>query len=98
MLAGSLASLCNVYVNDAFGTAHRAHASTEGVARPCAGYAGFLMKREVTELAGSEESGAGPSSVLGGAKVSDKIGVSTSSRSTPMLIGGAMSSASSRQG
>ena len=49
-LAEALAELADVYVNDAFGTAHRAHASTEGVARLLPGYAGLLLEREVTEL------------------------------------------------
>ncbi len=76
MLAGSLAALAQVYVNDAFGAAHRAHASTEGVARHLPGYAGLLLEREVTELGKVVEDPARPLVVvLGGAKVSDKVGV-----------------------
>src|ERR1700759_4371456 len=76
MLAGSLASLAQVYVNDAFGAAHRAHASTEGVAHHLPGYAGLLLEREVTELTKVVEDPARPLCVvLGGAKVSDKVGV-----------------------
>ena len=73
-LARALAELADVYVNDAFGTAHRAHASTEGVAHllPCA--AGRLMEREVRALSGILERPARPLvAVLGGAKVTDKI-------------------------
>src|SRR6478609_6354743 len=72
----SLAPLAQVYVNDAFGAAHRAHASTEGVARHLPGYAGLLLEREVTELSKVVEDPARPLVVvLGGAKVSDKVGV-----------------------
>ena len=73
--AQQLASLAEVYVNDAFGTAHRAHASTEGVARylnPCA--AGLLMAREIYYLSTSLRDPTRPYvAILGGAKVSDKI-------------------------
>jgi phosphoglycerate kinase len=75
-LARALAELADVYVNDAFGAAHRAHASTTGVARllPCA--AGRLLEREVHTLAGILESPERPLvAVIGGAKVADKIGV-----------------------
>jgi phosphoglycerate kinase len=69
-----LAALADVYVNDAFGTAHRAHASTTGVAHLLPGYAGFLIEKEVAALGGALESPARPfTAILGGAKVSDKI-------------------------
>ncbi|MBW8059824.1 MAG: phosphoglycerate kinase [Solirubrobacterales bacterium] len=75
-LAGALAELADLYVNDAFGAAHRAHASTEGVARHLQGYAGLLLEREVTELTRVVESLQRPLVVvLGGAKVTDKIGM-----------------------
>jgi phosphoglycerate kinase len=93
MLAGSLASLAQVYVNDAFGAAHRAHASTEGVARHLPGYAGLLLEREVTELSKVVEDPARPLCVvLGGAKVSDKVGVIDRflEVADQILIGGAM--------
>jgi phosphoglycerate kinase len=93
MLAGSLASLAQVYVNDAFGAAHRAHASTEGVARHLPGYAGLLLEREVTELTKVVEDPARPLAVvLGGAKVSDKVGVIDRflEVADQILIGGAM--------
>jgi phosphoglycerate kinase len=93
MLAGSLASLAQVYVNDAFGAAHRAHASTEGVARHLPGYAGLLLEREVTELSKVVEDPSRPLVVvLGGAKVSDKVGVIDRflEVADQILIGGAM--------
>jgi phosphoglycerate kinase len=93
MLAGSLAALAQVYVNDAFGAAHRAHASTEGVARFLPGYAGLLLEREVTELSKVVEDPAKPLVVvLGGAKVSDKVGVIDRflEVADQILIGGAM--------
>jgi phosphoglycerate kinase len=93
MLAGSLAALANVYVNDAFGAAHRAHASTEGVARHLPGYAGLLLEREVTELTKVVEDPARPLVVvLGGAKVSDKVEVIDRflEVADQILIGGAM--------
>ena len=75
-LAGQLAELAHLYVNDAFGTAHRAHASTAGVAGLLPGYAGLLLEREITELTRVVESPARPLVVvLGGAKVTDKVGV-----------------------
>jgi phosphoglycerate kinase len=93
-LAQSLASLADVYVNDAFGAAHRAHASTEGVARLVdERAAGLLLEREVSTLMGVLEDPARPLvSVLGGAKVSDKIGVIDRFRETAdtIIIGGAM--------
>jgi phosphoglycerate kinase len=93
-LARELASLADVYVNDAFGAAHRAHASTEGVARLVPEHAaGLLLEREVATLGQVLENPARPLvSVLGGAKVSDKIGVIDRFRETAdtILIGGAM--------
>jgi phosphoglycerate kinase len=75
-LVSALAELADVYVNDAFGTAHRAHASTEGVAHRLPAAAGRLMEREVDALSAIVEHPKRPLvAVLGGAKVSDKIGV-----------------------
>jgi phosphoglycerate kinase len=92
-LAESLAQLADLYVNDAFGAAHRAHASTEGVAHHLPGYAGLLLEREVVELSAVAESPQKPLVVvLGGAKVSDKIGVIERflEIADRILIGGAM--------
>jgi phosphoglycerate kinase len=92
-LAKALAALGDLYVNDAFGAAHRAHASTEGVAHLLPGYAGLLLEREVTELTKVVESPRRPLVVvLGGAKVSDKIGVIDRflEIADSILIGGAM--------
>jgi phosphoglycerate kinase len=93
-LAADLAKLADVYVNDAFGTAHRAHASTEGVARLIdRRAAGLLLEREVSALSGLLDKPARPLvAVLGGAKVSDKIGVIEAFRTVAdtILIGGAM--------
>ena len=93
-LADALASLADVYVDDAFGAAHRAHASTEGIAqRVPERVAGLLLEREVSTLMGVLENPARPLvSVLGGAKVSDKIGVIDRFRESAdtILIGGAM--------
>jgi phosphoglycerate kinase len=91
--AEALAQLADVYVNDAFGAAHRAHASTEGVARHLPAYAGLLLEREVTELTRVVESPRRPLVVvLGGAKVSDKVGVIDRflEIADRILIGGAM--------
>jgi phosphoglycerate kinase len=74
--AKALASYADIYVNDAFGTAHRAHASTVGIATYLPAYAGLLMEREITALSSLLESPAHPfAAILGGAKVSDKISV-----------------------
>jgi phosphoglycerate kinase len=92
-LAGALAELADLYVNDAFGAAHRAHASTAGVAGHLQGYAGLLLEREVTELTRVVESPSRPLVVvLGGAKVTDKVGVIERFLEVAdrILIGGAM--------
>ena len=92
-LAEALASLADLYVNDAFGAAHRAHSSTEGVACHLPGYAGLLLEREVVELTRVVESPQRPLTVvLGGAKVSDKVGVIDRFLEVAdrILIGGAM--------
>jgi phosphoglycerate kinase len=74
--ARELAQLADLYVNDAFGTAHRAHASTYGVAKLLPSAAGFLLEREVSMLSRVTQNPARPFLVLiGGAKISDKIGV-----------------------
>jgi phosphoglycerate kinase len=91
--ARELAELADLYVNDAFGSAHRAHASTEGVARLLPAYAGLLLERELEELGGLLESPERPFvAVLGGAKVEDKIGVlnSLGERADTILVGGKM--------
>ncbi len=93
-LAAQLAQLADVYVNDAFGTAHRAHASTEGVAHLVEDRAaGYLLEREVSTLSQLLESPERPLvAVLGGAKVSDKIAVIERflEVADTILIGGAM--------
>jgi phosphoglycerate kinase len=92
-LARELASLAEAYVNDAFGAAHRAHASTVGVAGHLPSAAGLLLEREVLTLRGIVESPARPLVVvLGGAKVSDKIALIDRFLDTAdaLLIGGAM--------
>jgi phosphoglycerate kinase len=92
--ARALAALAEVYVDDAFGSAHRAHASTEGVThflRPSA--AGLLMERELEYLGKAVENPARPYvAIVGGAKVSDKIGLLENfiKRADSILIGGAM--------
>lgn len=91
--SAQLASLADVYVNDAFGTAHRAHASTAGVARylPCA--AGFLLEKEVNMLRQVMESPERPRvAVVGGAKVSDKMGLLENllGKIDVIIIGGGM--------
>lgn len=91
--AKQLASLADVFINDAFGTAHRAHASTAGIARFLPAVAGFLMGKEIMALDGYINNAEMPFVVvLGGAKVSDKIGVITNllPKATTILIGGAM--------
>jgi len=91
--ARALASLADLYVNDAFGTAHRAHASTVGVARHLPAVAGFLMEKELTYLSRALESPTRPFvAILGGKKVSDKIAVIRNllTKADTLLIGGAM--------
>ena len=92
-LAAGLARLADVYVNDAFGAAHRAHATTTGVARLLPAYAGLLLEREVTTLVAVRDDPAPPLRVvLGGAKVKDKIGVIERFLDVAdrIMIGGAM--------
>jgi len=92
-LAEALAGLADVYVNDAFGSAHRAHATTEGVAHHLPGYAGLLLEREVVELTRVRDDPERPLVVvLGGAKVTDKLGVIDRflGFAEEILIGGAM--------
>ncbi|MCL2817252.1 MAG: phosphoglycerate kinase [Clostridiales bacterium] len=91
--ARELASLGDIYVNDAFATAHRAHASTEGVARFLPGVSGFLMEKEVKSLGDALTNPARPFvAVIGGAKVSDKIYVIDNllQKVDKLLIGGGM--------
>ena len=92
-LADGLAALADLYVNDAFGAAHRGHASTEGVAHRLPAYAGLLLEREVRELTSVLDDPDRPLVVvLGGAKVTDKIGVIERflEIADRILIGGAM--------
>ena len=92
-LAKALAGLADVYVNDAFGAAHRAHATTHGVAQHLPAYAGLLLDRELEELSSVRDQPKRPLVVvLGGAKVTDKIGVIEKFLDTAdeILIGGAM--------
>ena len=88
-----LAKLGDAYVNDAFGTAHRAHASTAGVAALLPSYAGYLMQREVSTLTGMLENPKRPFvAILGGSKVSDKIKVIDAliDKCETLVIGGGM--------
>ena len=94
VFAKQLATLGQVYVNDAFGTAHRAHASTEGIARLVPGVAGFLIEKEIKYLDNALANPARPYvAILGGAKVSEKIGVINRllEKVDRLLIGGGMS-------
>ena len=91
--AESLASYCDIYVNDAFGTAHRAHASTVGIAKLRPAYAGLLMEKELANLGKLLENPEHPfAAVIGGAKVSDKIKVLEHllDKVDVMVIGGGM--------
>ncbi|MGD9147637.1 MAG: phosphoglycerate kinase [Anaerolineae bacterium] len=91
--AAQLAALAGVYVNDAFGSAHRAHASTEGVAQHLPAYAGFLLEKEIEFLGNALASPRKPFvAILGGAKISDKIGVIENLlvQVDALLIGGGM--------
>ena len=88
-----LAKLGEVYVNDAFGTAHRAHASTAGVAALLPAYAGYLMEKEVSTLTGMLDDPKRPfCAILGGSKVSDKIQVIDAllDKCDTLIIGGGM--------
>ena len=92
-MAKQLASLADLFVNDAFGTAHRAHASTVGVAQYLPAVAGFLMEKEIKYLGDAIANPKHPFvTILGGAKVSDKIGVIRNllSSTDAVLIGGGM--------
>jgi phosphoglycerate kinase len=92
-LAEALARLADLYVNDAFGSAHRAHATTEGVAHHLPSYAGLLLERELAELSAVRDDPERPLVVvLGGAKVTDKLGVIDRflGFAEEILIGGAM--------
>jgi phosphoglycerate kinase len=92
-LSKQLASLADVYVNDAFGSAHRAHASTEGVARFLPAVAGFLLEKEIKYLGQAVADPEKPFvAILGGAKISDKIGVIKNllAKADNVLIGGGM--------
>ncbi|MEA2279017.1 MAG: phosphoglycerate kinase [Solirubrobacteraceae bacterium] len=92
-LARRLAGLADAYVNDAFGAAHRAHASTEGVAHLLPSAAGLLLQREVQTLTAIlEDPGRPLVAIVGGAKVTDKIGVLEAflQRADAILVGGAM--------
>jgi len=91
--AGELASLAEIFVNDAFGTSHRAHASNVGVARHLPTVAGFLLEKEIQYLGNAIEAPDRPfTAILGGAKVSGKIGVINNllSKVDTILIGGGM--------
>lgn len=91
--ASELAELADIYVNDAFGTAHRAHASTAGVAEHLPSYAGYLMNKEVETLTSMLEDPKRPFvAILGGSKVSDKIKVIDAllDKADTLIIGGAM--------
>ncbi|MBX3095463.1 MAG: phosphoglycerate kinase [Fimbriimonadaceae bacterium] len=91
--ASALASLADVFVNDAFGTAHRAHASTEGVAHHLPAYAGYLIEKELKYLGDALHNPKRPFvAVLGGAKVADKIQVIESllPKVDRLIIGGGM--------
>jgi phosphoglycerate kinase len=92
-MAAELANLGDIYVDDAFGAAHRAHASTEGVARHLPAVAGFLMEKELSALGGAIAHPEHPFvTVIGGAKISDKIGVIENllGKVDALLIGGGM--------
>ncbi len=92
-LARELAQQADLYVNDAFGSAHRAHASTEGIAHLLPAYAGLLLERELEELGRLLDSPQSPFvAIVGGAKVEDKIGVlrSLAERADVVLVGGKM--------
>ncbi|HAV78365.1 MAG TPA: phosphoglycerate kinase, partial [Anaerolineae bacterium] len=92
-LAGQMAALADVFVNDAFGSAHRAHASTEGVARFLPAVSGFLMEKELDYLGRAVANPDHPFvAILGGAKISDKILVVETllTKCDKLIIGGGM--------
>jgi phosphoglycerate kinase len=92
-MAQELGRLGDIYVNDAFGAAHRAHASTEGVAKYLPGVAGLLMEKELAYIGGAIQEPKRPFvTVIGGAKISDKIGVIENllGKVDALLIGGGM--------
>jgi phosphoglycerate kinase len=92
-IAKKMAALADVFVNDAFGSAHRAHSSTEGVARFLPAVAGFLMEEEIKYLGQAIADPKRPFvAILGGAKISDKIGVIRNllTKADHVLIGGGM--------
>jgi phosphoglycerate kinase len=92
-LAKKMAALGEVYVNDAFGSAHRAHSSTEGVARFLPAVSGFLMEQELEYLSRATENPARPYvAILGGAKISDKIAVVENllGKCDTLIVGGGM--------
>jgi phosphoglycerate kinase len=92
-LAKQMAKLGDIYVNDAFGSAHRAHSSTEGVARFLPAVAGLLMEKEIEFLGTALENPKRPFvAILGGAKISDKIGVIENllAKADKILVGGGM--------
>ena len=91
--AKALASLADIYVNDAFGTAHRAHASTEGVSHYLPAVGGYLINKEISVMGNALEQPKRPFvAILGGAKVSDKIGVIENllNKVDTLIIGGGM--------
>ena len=92
-LAKQMAALADVYVNDAFGSAHRAHSSTEGVAQFLPAVSGFLMEQELEYLGRAVGDPEHPYvAILGGAKISDKIDVVETllSKADKLIIGGGM--------
>jgi phosphoglycerate kinase len=92
-MAKELASLADIFVNDAFGTAHRAHASTEGVAQFLPAVAGFLLEKEIQYLGQAIDNPKRPFiAILGGAKIGDKIGVIRNLlvKADLILVGGGM--------
>lgn len=91
--AAQLADYADIYVNDAFGTAHRAHASTVGIAKLLPAYAGFLMEQEIAQLSNLLEAPARPfAAVVGGAKISGKLKVldNLMSKVDVLVVGGGM--------
>jgi phosphoglycerate kinase len=92
-LAQKMAALCDIYVNDAFGTAHRAHASTAGIADYLPAVCGFLIKKEISIMGKALSDPARPFvAILGGAKVSDKLAVIENliEKCDTIIIGGGM--------